>query len=338
MRVALVASGGGHTSFAVALAERLLDLEPGLEIEVVAPAGDTNTLRRLASRLRGRGVRVSTSPKPLHPQERLYRVLTRAPHALVKASALARGVDALVCTGSNHSVPPSLAALARGVPVFCVEDPYRVFEKSRSVGLLHGLGAYALLQWGEQLRLYRSRGFYVGLIYERPVYKPERGGYVLVTTGTMGHRLLFRTIARGGLRGYKLVIQAGKYWAEYLKRRLPGSVVFDYDPDIDRWIAGADLVITHQGIAAIQASQAYGKPVVIAFNPDIPLAGGREGAEFVARKLNLGYITPDPGDPSQLDRVVEETLSKRPATFGDGAARASRVVLDFVKGVGRRVA
>ncbi|WP_238529051.1 glycosyltransferase [Thermogladius calderae] len=336
--MAIVASGGGHTSFAVALVERLLDLEPGLKVEVVAPTNDTYTLRRLASRLRGSGIGVSTLPKPLYPQERLYRVLARAPRALVKASALARDIDALICTGSNHSVPPSLVALARWVPVFCVEDPYRVFEKSRSARLLHMLGAYALLQWEEQLRLYRSRSFYVGLIYEKPVYTPERGGYVLVTTGTMGHRLLFRTIARGGLKGYRLVIQAGKYWAGYLKRRLPGSVVFDYDPDIDKWIAGADLVITHQGVAAIQASQAYGKPVVIAYNPDIPLAGGREGAEFVARKLNLGYLTPDPDDPSQLDRVVEETLSKRPATFGDGAAKASKVILDFIKGVGRRAA
>lgn len=336
MEITLVASGGGHTSFAVALGERLLELEPGTRFNIIVPRGDLYSVRRITGRLKGRNLTVAFTLKPLNPQERLYKIIARAPSSMVEALAVVKKTSAVVCTGSNHSLPPSIIGLlAERVPVFCVEDPYRVYRRSRSVSLVHRLGGFVFLQWREQEKLYRSRGLYAGPIFERPLYKPEAKGYVLVMTGTMGHRLLFKTLIRGGLKGRRLVVQAGRLWTGYLRRMLPGSVVFDYDPNIDKWIAGADVVVTHQGVGAIQASQAYGKPVVLAYNPDITLAGGLRDAEFVAGKLNAIFITSDPEKPGLLDEAVEEAYGRKPNYLGDGALRAAKTILGLVKGVGR---
>jgi UDP-N-acetylglucosamine:LPS N-acetylglucosamine transferase len=334
LEITLVASGGGHTSFAVALGERLLELEQGIRLNILVPRGDFFSVKRVAGRLKTRNLTIAFTLKPLNPQERLYKIIARAPASMVEALAVVKKTSAVVCTGSNHSLPPSLIGLlAERTPVFCVEDPYRIYGKSRSVSLVHRLGGFVFLQWREQEKLYKSRGLYAGPIYERPVYKPESKGYVLVMTGTMGHRLLFKTLIRGGLKGRRLVVQAGRLWAGYLRRMLPGNVVFDYDPDIDKWVSGADVVVTHQGVAAIQASQAYGKPVVLAYNPDITLAGGLRDAEFVARRLNAVFLTPDPEKPGLLDEAVEAAYGRKPSYLGDGALRAAKTILELVKGV-----
>ncbi|WP_440059099.1 glycosyltransferase [Thermogladius sp. 4427co] len=332
MRILLIASGGGHTSFAIALAERLIEIEPGIELLFLIPRGDIYSARRIAYKIRSGKAGIVQATKLLQPQERLYRVLTRIIQGLSDSIYPTRGLDAVFCTGSNHSLLPTIISKhLRGLPAFCVEDPFRVYSKGRTVNLLWKTGVPVFLQWLEQKRLYPSRSFYVGLFYEKPIYRPERRGFILVMTGMMGHRLLFKTLARSMLRKYKLVIQAGRIWVDYVKKILPEAIVFDYDYDIDKWIAGADLVITHQGVSAIHSSQAYGKPVVIAYNPDIPLAGGLEDAGFVARRMNLVYTVPDPERPNLLEDAVEEALGRKPVKWPDGAFNASKIILKALK-------
>ncbi|MEZ0394681.1 MAG: glycosyltransferase [Desulfurococcaceae archaeon] len=332
----IAASGGGHTEFAIAIAEELGRL--GVNYAFVVPRGDELTLRRLAAAL-GR-VEAREVEKPLNPQERLYKVVWRLPAALLESLARVRGAGAFVCTGSNHGVLPALvASFLRGSRVVCVEDFYRIYRRSRSVSLVSELlGAPVLLHWRSQRRLYAGRGLYVGPICGRRRYEPRDEGYVFFTMGTMGHRALARLLARvEGLPGYGVVVQSGRIDPEYIRRRHPSWRVFRYDPDLDRWLAGASLVVAHQGVTAIKASQAYGKPLVIAFNPDIPLAGGRDDARAVADEVNATFVGPSElegylGRPEDFVDLLLEAAERKPARHPNGAALAARAIASMISG------
>jgi len=65
--VLVIASGGGHTGHAVALAERLVEL--GAQVDFVVPRGDSWT----EGKVRGLGPVIARTPKFLEPGEGLAR-------------------------------------------------------------------------------------------------------------------------------------------------------------------------------------------------------------------------------------------------------------------------
>ncbi|MET1160002.1 MAG: glycosyltransferase [Thermoprotei archaeon] len=325
MKILLVASGGGHTGYAVAVAEQLIrTLNVSTEdVVFLIPRNDKWSFMRIKKRI-SKPI-VYQSLKPRNPNEPIHKIITGLPIALKDSWNILREVDIVVCTGSNHSLAPAvLAKLRYRIPVICIEAVDRVVTASKTVKLLYeGLDIPVAIHWIEQKKNYPN-GILVGPIYEEPVYKPTNKGYILVTTGSMGHEKLFNILLKTSLEN--VVVQTGRIDPRRIRKQKPQWIAFSFDPDIDKWIAGASLVITHQGLTAVEAALAYGKPVVIAYNPDLPMTSTLVDTYYLARKINAKVINPAKLEPAMLEELVYRAEKNKPPRIPSGAKKLALII------------
>ena len=316
MLVVITASGGGHTGYAVALAQHLVGRA---EMLFIIPRGDAWT-RSKVERM-GRVVEVTKARRPNQPLATAVPGLVRA--FFESLGAVPRGATAFVSSGSNHSVPPALAAWLKGVPVVNLESSVRFTSLSSSFRALKRFARLNVLQWEEQLELCPD-GVVVGPLYEKPLYEPRDEGYVLVTGGTYGHRQLFDAVSRLGIEN--VVLQTGRVDPEPYRKRHPGWRVFRFDPDFQRWIAGASIVVTHLGKTVIDSALSYGKPTVIVPNPEWRLTAGWRDAEILAEKLNAVLVREI--SPEAIEEAIREARRRSPRRYRNGAEELARILLE----------
>ncbi len=323
MRVLIAASGGGHTGHAVAIAERLLEM--GVEVGFVVPDGD----RWTESKVAGLGIVAARTPRFLEPGEGLLIGLLRSPAAILRALArVPGGYDVIVATGSNHSVAAALAARLKGSDVVVVEATERFLGPSRALRALSPIARLVALQWEEQ-KAFSKRGVVVGPMLGRRRYEPSDEGYVLITAGTYGYRRLFDAALSAGLEN--VVLQTGKVDPSlYVSRR--GWRAFQFEADLERLIAGARVVVTHFGRTAVESACKYGKPTVLAPNPEWVWMRRPERmreAEIMARRLGAYFLPPDRVTPDGLAEAIEAALGIRPAYCEDGAVRLAEIIASW---------
>ncbi len=316
-KVLLIAGYGGHAGFAYTVGHYLA--ERGIELDILVPRG-YSWVRERMMRL-GRVIEVTLPRKPAEP---IYRGLPRWIQALKESIRVCRNKYTVVfASGSNFSIPPSLTCMLAGSMILTIEDVARFTERSRAVSTLYRLGAKVFLHWEEQLNLY-GKGIVSGPVYEPPLYEPRDEGYILVSTGTFGHRTLFDTISRLGLK--RVVMQTGDVDPEPYRRGHPEWVVFQYTSDIHRWIAGASLVVTHYpGTTALTARLAYGKPVVMVYSPRHTLAAPRGDSSKLAEKLNAVYL--EEVDPARLAEAIEEARGMKAPRYSNGGEYIAEYIL-----------
>ncbi|GAB6148667.1 UDP-N-acetylglucosamine--N-acetylmuramyl-(pentapeptide) pyrophosphoryl-undecaprenol N-acetylglucosamine transferase [Stetteria hydrogenophila] len=324
--VGLTASGGGHTGYARAIGLELARLGAGLVF--YTPRGDSWS----RSRVEGLG-RVVETPMPRLYWEPLWRTLHRWPGALLEALRKVPGsLSALVNCGNNHAVPLSFAAWLKGVPVVNVESSVRFTSPGRTQAVVRRIAAVTLVQWEEQLRIHPG-AVVVGPLYEPPRYEPRDEGYVLVTAGTMGFKRLFDAVLEAGLErlGLGVVLQTGRVDPGPYRAARPGWRVFRFDPDFERWLAGASVVVTHfPGKTGMEAALAYRKPVVLVAHPELRLSASVRDGPIYAGKIGAVYLE-DP-TPRGVLEAVREALGREPPRIPSGAPRAAREVLSVARG------
>ncbi len=315
VRVLITASGGGHTGYAVAVAQRLYNRA---ELTFIIPKGDRWTESKVSKY--GRVIEVS---KPRGPRDSTAKLLARMPRAFIESLRKIKGsYDVLVSTGSNHSVPPAIIAWMKGLKVYNIESSVRFTRPSLSTRWLRPFSHVTALQWEEQLRIH-PKGKVYGPLYELPEYEPEDKGYILVTGGTYGHKILFDAFSKLDLKN--VVLQTGRVDPEPYRRTHPDWEVFQFDPDFGRWIAGARVVVSHLGKTVIDAALTYGKPVIIVPNPEWTLTAGWEDARILAKKLNAVVI--EDITPENLLKALEKSESRKPPSYPDGAERLAQEIL-----------
>ena len=273
-RVLILAGGGGHTGYAYALAQALHKRVP---LSFLAPEGDTLSERRLS-----KFGEVKFLIKARGPTTSTHEFAPRFAKAFVDSiGQVSREFDVVVSTGSNFCIPPAIIAWARGIPVINIESSVRFSSPSKTARLLQPFSTITVLQWEEQRRL--LDGVVVGPLLPKPEVKPWKGGYILVTGGTYGHRLLFDVLAESNLRN--VVLQTGRVDpAPYVKRH-PEWKVITLTEKFHELLAGAELVITHFGSTALEAV-VYGKPVMLVPNPEWTRTAAIEDAGYLAKKVN----------------------------------------------------
>jgi len=155
-----IPSGGGHTGYAVALAQRL---HGRADILFIIPRND----KWSRSKVERYGEVVEVS-KPRGPRDSLGKLLLRMPRALLESIGRVRGdYDVFVSSGSNHSVPPAIIARLKGLRVYNVESSVRFTRPSLSARWLRPFSHVTVLQWEEQLKLHPNGAVY-GPLYECP--------------------------------------------------------------------------------------------------------------------------------------------------------------------------
>ena len=316
MNVLITASGGGHTGYAVAIAQRL---KGKANITFVVPEGDEWS----AAKVRRYGGIIYVK-KARGPKDPLWRSIPGLMKALLESIQRIGKVDVIIATGSNHCVPPSIIAKLKGAKLIAIESSVRFTKPSLSIKTLTPIADLIALQWPEQKRLH-PKGVVVGPIYELPEYKPWNGGYILVTGGTYGHKLLFDTISKLNLD--KVVMQTGRINPEPYKRKHPDWIVFDYDPDFGRWLAGAKVVITHFGKTAIDAVLSYRKPTIIVLNPEWKYTVGEKDAEILARKLNALLIRNITFN--NLEKAIHSAIKITLPNYENGAENLTKFIISI---------
>ncbi len=316
MRVAITASGGGHTGYAVAIAQRL---RGKVDMVFIVPEGDEWS----ASKVEKFGEVVFVK-KARGPKDPLWKCVPLFLKALYQSLRKVRDVDVLIATGSNHCMPPAITAKLKRIKLIAIESSVRFIRPSQSIKLLEPISDVIALQWPEQKKIL-PKGVVVGPLYELPEYKPWNGDYVLVTGGTYGHKLLFDAVSELELEN--VVLQTGRVDPEPYMKRHPEWTVFQFDPDFGKWLAGACVVVSHLGKTVIDAALTYHKPVVIVPNPEWRLTAGWEDARVLAKKLNAVLV--EEITPKSLLEAIEEAKKLRPPTYPDGAEKLAREIVEL---------
>lgn len=313
----ILAGGGGHTGIAYALAQAL---HRKVSLSFLVPEGDTLSKTRLR-----RFGKIWFLTKPRGPKTPAPIFAGRLAKALLDSVRLDfHEFDVVVSTGSNFCVPPAYLAWMRGIPVVNVESLIRFTKPSKTALALQPISVLTALHWEEQKRL--LKGIVVGPTLCKPEIKPWNGGYILVSGGTYGHKLLFDALLESELRN--VVLQTGRVDpTPYLKRH-PEWKVIAFTERFHELLAGAELVVAHFGGTVLDAT-IYKKPVVLVLNPEWTRTVGIEDAKYLAKKVNAALVSEI--NLENLLEAIGEARKRRVPTLPDGAENLADMIIELLR-------
>jgi UDP-N-acetylglucosamine:LPS N-acetylglucosamine transferase len=313
--VLILAGGGGHTGFAYALAQRL---ENRTSISFLIPEGDTSSHNRLS-----KFGKVDYILKPRGAKTTAGKFTYNLARALANSMKKVKGdSDVVVSTGSNFCISPAVVSFLKGIPIVNLEGEARFVGASKTARILQPFSVITALQWPEQQKF--LKGTVVGPIFPKPEHETSDCGYVLVTGGTLGHKRLFDIINKSNLKN--VVLQTGKVDPEPYRQQHPEWKVIDFAFNFSELIAGAEVVITHQGSVPLEAA-AYKKPSVIVPDPELKRTFPKEDSEFFAKKVGATILS-NPTLKTLMD-AIEKSKSNKVPVLKDGAEVLADLILNI---------
>jgi UDP-N-acetylglucosamine--N-acetylmuramyl-(pentapeptide) pyrophosphoryl-undecaprenol N-acetylglucosamine transferase len=314
-RVLILAAGGGHTGYGYALAQAL---RKKADLSFLIPKGDLLSRRRLSGFGSVEALILPRGPKT--PAHKFAVGLVKA--LLDTIGRNLQDFDVVVSTGSNFCIWPAFIAWLRGVPVVNIESSVRFVKPSRTACLLQPFSKITALQWEEQQEF--LAGVVVGPLIHKPEIKPWKGGYILVTGGTHGHRALFDALAETDLEN--VVLQTGKVDPKPYAAKHPEWRVLAITENFHELVAGAEVVVTHLGSTTIEAV-VYGKPIVLVPNPEWTRTAGPEDAQHLARRVNAVLISEI--RPKNIFAAIEVAKKRRIPSLQDGAEKLAKMIVEL---------
>ena len=284
----------------------------------LVPQGDTLSYKRLSKfgevnyLLKPRGAKTPTGEFAYN----LARAFTKSMKQVTSK------FDTVVSTGSNFCIPPALTAISKGIHLVNIEAAVRFTRASRTARILAPFSAITALHWHEQKKL--LKGTVVGPLLPRPEIQPWNGGYILVTGGSLGHKLLFDAVNESDLK--KVVLQTGEVDHEPYRKQHPKWKIISSSPKFHELLAGAEVVVTHFGSTALEAV-AYKKPTVIVLNPEWKRTVGKTDAEIFAKKVGAAFISEI--NLEQLIDVIEKAKNMKIPALRDGAKVLADMILNL---------
>ena len=155
-----------------------------------------------------------------------------------------------------------------------------------------------------------------------PDTRPWDGGYILVTGGSFGHKLLFDTISQSDIQN--VALQTGPIAPAPYVERHPEWEIFQYSTNFHEYIAGSRVVVTHYGSTIIEAL-VYGKPVVITPNPEWTRTAGIDDARYMAKRVNA-ILVPNI-TVSNLVKAIREAEKRKPPSYINGCIKLADIIL-----------
>jgi UDP-N-acetylglucosamine--N-acetylmuramyl-(pentapeptide) pyrophosphoryl-undecaprenol N-acetylglucosamine transferase len=325
-RVLIIASGGGHTGHSIALAQHLLDYN--IDIDFVIPEKDEWSKASLEKY----GKIIAETPKFLDPSEPLYLGLLRAPSAIFKSiRRIKSGYKITVASGSNHSISSGIASWLKHSDIIVFEASERFLQPSRTVKTLGRISKLIAFQWDEQLKFNKKKGVVVGPFLGKLNYDIKDEGYILVSAGSFGYKKLFDAIARTNLEN--VILQTGRVDPRKYIEKHKEWKVFQYDPNIEKLIAGANIVITHFGRTAIESAIKYRKPTILAPNIEWKWMQNEtrlKESEIMAKKINAYFLPPDKVDEKNILEAIEKSKNMKPLVYNDGAKELAKIIYSML--------
>jgi UDP-N-acetylglucosamine--N-acetylmuramyl-(pentapeptide) pyrophosphoryl-undecaprenol N-acetylglucosamine transferase len=364
----LISGGGtgGHIFPALAVAQALAELVPGVELLYVGRAGGIE--ERIVP---GAGIELETI-KVRGIQEGVWRNLPLAatvPAAVARASSIVGRFkpDAVFGTGGYVVGPVGMAASLRRKPLV-LQLPDAV--PGRTIRLLAPRAAVVCVAFGSSVARLRGRAVVTGTPLrpefaalgrarrEQPRQWPTAPRRVVVFGGSQGAHRLNTAVAEGlkdlleGSEDLTVHHLCGENDREQLHAMRSGLlagwreryVVEGFSDDMDRLMASADLVLARAGGSAVAEMTAVGVPMILV---PYPYAGDHQrfNAEPLER-AGAAVVVPDRefsgvrlvqefnrlSEPGRLARMAAASLAwGRP----DAALEVAGVVRDAARGSSR---
>ncbi|WGM89527.1 MAG: glycosyltransferase [Candidatus Bathyarchaeum tardum] len=314
--VLILVGGGGHSGYAYALAQAL---QNKMKLSFIVPEGDILSEKRLR-----KFGEVKYLIKPRGPKTSTHQFIPRLAKSFLESLGQPfQEFDVVVSSGSNFCVVPSIMAWMRGVPVVSMESPVRFTKASKTARILQNFAAVTVLHWEEQKKI--LKGVVVSPIVPKVEILSENKGYILVTGGTHGHKLLFKALDESNLTN--IVLQTGKIDPKPFAERHPDWKVLEFTDKFQELLAGAEIVVTHFGLTALEAAVVYQKPVVIVLNPEWTRTVGAEDAKILADKLNAVFISES--TVRTLTNAISEAKNKKILTLPSGAENLANIIIEL---------
>jgi UDP-N-acetylglucosamine--N-acetylmuramyl-(pentapeptide) pyrophosphoryl-undecaprenol N-acetylglucosamine transferase len=235
-----------------------------------------------------------------------------------------RKYDVAVSLGSNFCIPPALVAWAKGIPVVNVENVVRFVKPAKTTRILQYFSKLTALQWEEQRKI--LRGTVVGPLIPKPEIKPHDDGYILVTGGTYGHKVLLDTITESKL--HNVVLQTGKMNPEPYRKKHPEWKIITVTPNFQELIAGASLVVTHFGSTVLETIAYRKHTLLVPPYSEWTRTASAKDAEYFARKLNYVLVTDI--TLKNLLKGMKEAEKREIPTLPDGARNLANKILEMI--------
>jgi len=313
--ILILAGGGGHTGFAYSLAQKL---EKEANLVFLVPYGDTASYNRLS-----RFGEVSYLVKSRGPKTSMWYFAVNMLRAFTSSVKSVKGkFDFVVSTGSNFCIPPAFICILKGCRLVNIEAEIRFTEPSQTARILQPFSTITALQWHEQKTM--LKGTLVGPLIPEPEFQPWNGGYILVTGGSFGHKLLFDTVNSSKIA--KVILHTGKVDPKPYIRRHPEWKIMQSSPMFPELLAGAEVVVTHFGYTALEAF-ACQKPTVLVFNNEWKRNAGIIDAEIFAKKLGANFVS-ELSLENLMDSIEKAKKNKIP-TYVNGAKVLANMILNF---------
>ena len=313
--VLLLAGGGGHTGYAYAIAKALWGK---CDVHTFVPEGDELSFQRLS---------MYSTVTPLNKPRGPTTPATGFVAGLFKSGfksfrLVGSEFKVVVSTGSNFCIPPSLAAILKGKRIVNIESSVRFTRSSQTARILRHFAEVTVLQWEEQKALFRD-GRVFGPLVPPPEAPITDGGYILVTGGTFGHKLLFDAVSATGIPN--VILQTGHTDQAPYKQAHPEWKILDFSSTFYTYLASARVVVTHFGETALEAALVYRKPTVIAVNPEWTRTVGLKDAQMLTEKL--GGILLTELTPRAVEEGIEESLGSKLPEVKNGSEPLAEEIL-----------
>jgi len=316
--ILILAGGGGHTGYAYALAQALY---ARASLSFLSPEGDALGERRLS-----KFGHTDFLIKPRGPKTPAHEFAIRFGKAFKESlRKVTNNFDAVVSTGSNFCIPPAVVARVKGMPLISIESSVRFLRASKTARVLQPLSTITALQWQEQRRL--LKGVVTGPLLPKPEVEPWNGGYILVTGGTYGHKLLFDILAESDL--HRVVLQTGMIDPTPYMERHPEWKTVRLTERFHELLAGAEVVVTHFGSTVLEAV-IYRKPTVLVPNPEWVRTAGVEDAKCLAKKVNAVLLS-EINLEALLD-AIDEARGRKVPLLPNGAENLANKILELLQG------
>jgi UDP-N-acetylglucosamine:LPS N-acetylglucosamine transferase len=316
--VILLAGGGGHTAYALSLAQ---ELTGKCNLKIFVPEGDNLSYNRLLPYGDTKFLLKSRGPKT----GKISFIFNLGKSFLICLKII-KGKSIIVSTGSNFAIPPCLIAWMKKGQIINVVESVRFDKASITTNILSKFSKLTALQWKEQKKLFPTGEVFGPMLAKSPL-KPYDGGYILVTGGTFGHDLLFKTL--DSLEIENIVLQTGPLSKKSLAEKHPKWKIIDYSDKFEELLAGAEVVVTHFGATLIESTLIHGKPTVVAYNPEVTKGARYEDLLVIMKKTNAVLF--DKFEPDILTKAIETAKNQKPPFIESGAGALAKRILSFAK-------
>jgi UDP-N-acetylglucosamine:LPS N-acetylglucosamine transferase len=315
--VLILAGYGGHAGEAYALAQ---ELHGKVTLSFLVPEGDELGKKRLSC-----FGKVDMLILPREPKTPHHVFIPRLLKAFFQSfTKVTRKYDVAVSLGSNFCIPPALVAWAKGIPVVNVENVVRFVKPAKTTRILQYFSKLTALQWEEQRKI--LRGTVVGPLIPKPEIKPHDDGYILVTGGTYGHKVLLDTITESKL--HNVVLQTGKMNPEPYRKKHPEWKIITVTPNFQELIAGASLVVTHFGSTVLETIAYRKHTLLVPPYSEWTRTASAEDAQCFARKLNYVLVTEI--TLKNLLKGIKEAAKREIPALPDGARCLANKILEII--------